>query len=219
MRGKFAAKTEGYKSGFEENDVDGKVLLNLDDAKLEKLGVKSLGHREYLLEEIVNLRSHAGMLHGPRPGEFEAAMRAQNAPPRHPPKLVSTTARAPEEREVKVGEDPFSNHNWNKIEKTAWNQEDREVEYFVFLPGVGGVAKEDLSVSIGEQSLEVPPPLLHSFHDCPLSFVSFDSFWVLGAYRPCPACPAQARDGASRRAPPPPRVTNDRWRGTCRCVL
>jgi hypothetical protein len=57
------------------------VLLNLGDEKLEKLGIKSMGHREHFVDALVALRSRVGMQHGPRPGEFEAAMRAQVPPP------------------------------------------------------------------------------------------------------------------------------------------
>ena len=44
-----------YEATFREHDVDGEVLLDLDDADLEKLGV-SLGHRKRLLKAIAALR-------------------------------------------------------------------------------------------------------------------------------------------------------------------
>jgi len=45
---------ERYHQVFEDNDIDGEVLADLDDADLEKLGV-SLGHRKKLLKAISTL--------------------------------------------------------------------------------------------------------------------------------------------------------------------
>jgi class 3 adenylate cyclase/predicted ATPase len=43
---------EQYQSAFQENDIDGGVLLTLTDADLRELGVASLGHRRKLLAAI-----------------------------------------------------------------------------------------------------------------------------------------------------------------------
>ncbi|KAJ1481547.1 hypothetical protein T484DRAFT_1954082 [Baffinella frigidus] len=187
LRGTFSAKTDGYKTIFEENDIDGKVLLNLDDDKLAKVGVKSLGHREHLVEALVSLRSRVGMRHGPRPGEFEAAMRAQNAPPPHPPKLLSKTDGEPAAEGV--GDDPFAGLKWKNAERTAWDQQGREVEYYLLLDGVGKVAKEDVSVTIEEQSLEIRVQNLNGtnyLHRVPKLFSRIKpdkSFWKVRADR------------------------------------
>jgi class 3 adenylate cyclase/tetratricopeptide (TPR) repeat protein len=45
-----------YEQAFRDNDIDGEVLTDLDDADLEKLGV-SLGHRKKLLKAIAALRA------------------------------------------------------------------------------------------------------------------------------------------------------------------
>jgi hypothetical protein len=143
LRDMLDAKTDMYMALFEENDVNGKVLLNLDVHKLEKVGVKSLGHREQIVDAIVSLREAAGMPHGPRPGEFEAAMRAQNAPPRHPPKLVATEA-APAAAPVAApaAHAPAANSTWVTADRVAWSQSGRtDIEYFLFLDGVGSVPK------------------------------------------------------------------------------
>jgi hypothetical protein len=143
LRDMLDAKTDTYMALFEENDVNGKVLLNLDVHKLEKIGVKSLGHREQIVDAIVSLREAAGMPHGPRPGEFEAAMRAQNAPPRHPPKLVATEA-APAAAPVAApaAHAPAADSAWVTADRVAWSQSGRtDIEYFLFLDGVGSVPK------------------------------------------------------------------------------
>ena len=46
---------EQYQSAFQENDIDGGVLLTLTDAELRELGVASLGHRRKLLAAITAL--------------------------------------------------------------------------------------------------------------------------------------------------------------------
>lgn len=46
-----------YAEEFAENDIDRDVLLLLDDADLEKLGVRSLGHRKKVLAAIAALKS------------------------------------------------------------------------------------------------------------------------------------------------------------------
>jgi class 3 adenylate cyclase len=43
-----------YEQVFRDNDIDGEVLADLDDADLEKLGV-SLGHRKKLLKALAAL--------------------------------------------------------------------------------------------------------------------------------------------------------------------
>ena len=54
-----------YEQAFRDNDIDGEVLADLDDADLEKLGV-SLGHRKKLLKAIAALAGPAAAL-PPRP--------------------------------------------------------------------------------------------------------------------------------------------------------
>ena len=48
-----------YEQAFADNDIDGEVLAELDDADLEKLGV-SLGHRKKLLKAIAALAVPGG---------------------------------------------------------------------------------------------------------------------------------------------------------------
>ncbi|HEX5079327.1 MAG TPA: adenylate/guanylate cyclase domain-containing protein, partial [Geminicoccaceae bacterium] len=48
-----------YEQAFRDNDIDGEVLADLDDADLEKLGV-SLGHRKKLLKAIAALGGGGG---------------------------------------------------------------------------------------------------------------------------------------------------------------
>src|SRR5919198_3307539 len=48
-----------YSEAFLANDIDAEVLLELQDEELEKLGVKSLGHRKRLLKAIHGLRDEA----------------------------------------------------------------------------------------------------------------------------------------------------------------
>jgi class 3 adenylate cyclase/tetratricopeptide (TPR) repeat protein len=48
-----------YEQAFRDNDIDGDVLADLDDADLEKLGV-SLGHRKKLLKAIGALAAPGG---------------------------------------------------------------------------------------------------------------------------------------------------------------
>ncbi len=114
LRTKLGEKTDLYLQIFSDNDIDGNILIGLNPQKLESLGIRSLGHREYLFEEIQTLkvaseqhstvqwspRSHRqpswqakmGMMRGPRPGEFELAMAAQNAPSAHPPVKIAAEA-------------------------------------------------------------------------------------------------------------------------------
>jgi hypothetical protein len=54
-----------YEQAFRDNDIDGEVLADLDDADLEKLGV-SLGHRKKLLKAIAALGAPAGSASGAR---------------------------------------------------------------------------------------------------------------------------------------------------------
>jgi hypothetical protein len=50
---------ERYQQVFRDNDIDGEVLADLDDADLERLGV-SLGHRKKLLKAIAAFGATAG---------------------------------------------------------------------------------------------------------------------------------------------------------------
>ncbi len=50
---------ERYQEVFRDNDIDGEVLADLDDADLERLGV-SLGHRKKLLKAITALGASEG---------------------------------------------------------------------------------------------------------------------------------------------------------------
>ncbi len=50
---------ERYQQTFRDNDIDGEILADLDDADLEKLGV-TLGHRKKLLKAIAALGSTSG---------------------------------------------------------------------------------------------------------------------------------------------------------------
>src|SRR5215470_6999389 len=45
-----------YAECFAEHDIDFSVLLDLTDADLEKIGIRSLGHRRKLLRAITDLR-------------------------------------------------------------------------------------------------------------------------------------------------------------------
>ena len=56
LRGKFGLKTDIYRQIFSDNDIDGKILIGLTLQKLESLGIRSLGHREYLVEAIQDLK-------------------------------------------------------------------------------------------------------------------------------------------------------------------
>ncbi|WP_024513440.1 SAM domain-containing protein [Bradyrhizobium sp. ARR65] len=48
---------EQYAHCFDENDIDFSVLRDLTDQDLEKIGVKSLGHRRKLLRAIADLKA------------------------------------------------------------------------------------------------------------------------------------------------------------------
>lgn len=145
LRHKFGERTDVYKTLMEENDVDGKVLLGLSPSKLQQIGMKSLGHREFFTEQVLNLRSAIGLKVGPAPGQFEAAMAAQAAcKASKPPPLVQAIPGAGGKEE-----------KWESIERVAWDQEGRNVDFYVFLDGVGGVAKEDLEVKIDVESIRV----------------------------------------------------------------
>jgi len=41
------------------------------------------------------------------------------------------------------------------MDRVAWDQQGRNVDYYVFLDGVGNVSKDDLSVRITETSIEI----------------------------------------------------------------
>ncbi len=56
LRSKLGEKTDLYLEIFSDNDIDGNILIGLNPQKLETLGVRSLGHREYLFEEIQALK-------------------------------------------------------------------------------------------------------------------------------------------------------------------
>jgi hypothetical protein len=56
LRPKFGIKTDIYRQIFTDNDIDGNILLGLNLQKLESLGIRSLGHREYLFDAIQNIR-------------------------------------------------------------------------------------------------------------------------------------------------------------------
>src|SRR5262245_27830244 len=45
-----------YAKRFDENDIDFKILTDLTDQDLEKIGFTSLGHRRKLLRAIANLK-------------------------------------------------------------------------------------------------------------------------------------------------------------------
>ena len=115
LRPKFGLKTDIYRQIFSDNDVDGAILLGLNLQKLESIGIRSLGHREYLFEEIQSIKvvsfqrpaanqsagsdeprqAQIGLMRGPRPGDFEAAMAAQNAPSAHPPVKIAAEVAPP----------------------------------------------------------------------------------------------------------------------------
>src|SRR5215470_13291739 len=48
-----------YAQCFTENDIDFSVLRDLTDADLEKIGIRSLGHRRKLLRAIADLKESA----------------------------------------------------------------------------------------------------------------------------------------------------------------
>src|SRR5215510_11874718 len=48
-----------YAQRFAENDIDFSVLRDLTDADLEKIGIRSLGHRRKLLRAIADLKESA----------------------------------------------------------------------------------------------------------------------------------------------------------------
>ena len=50
---------EHYRQAFQENDVDGELLLQLTGDDLKEIGVASLGHRKKLLEAIASLKGAA----------------------------------------------------------------------------------------------------------------------------------------------------------------
>ncbi|BCH27233.1 AAA family ATPase [Mesorhizobium sp. L-8-3] len=51
---------ERYRQAFDENDVDGEVLLQLTGDDLKDIGVASVGHRKKLLEAIASLNAASG---------------------------------------------------------------------------------------------------------------------------------------------------------------
>src|SRR5215475_5657631 len=46
-----------YAQRFAENDIDFSILRDLTDADLEKIGVRSVGHRRKLLRAIADLKN------------------------------------------------------------------------------------------------------------------------------------------------------------------
>jgi hypothetical protein len=68
-----------YEQTFRDNDIDGEVLVDLDEADLEKLGV-SLGHRKKLLKAIAGL----GETGGPAPAGVAAASKSKASVARSP---------------------------------------------------------------------------------------------------------------------------------------
>lgn len=51
-----------YVECFKERGVDGKKLMMLNHADLEKLGIRKLGHQELVLEAVDLLRSFVSIL-------------------------------------------------------------------------------------------------------------------------------------------------------------
>jgi class 3 adenylate cyclase/tetratricopeptide (TPR) repeat protein len=69
-----------YSEAFLSNDIDAEVLLELQDEELEKLGVKSLGHRKRLLKAIGALKEGAP---SPAPAEAPPTTRPRDPERRH----------------------------------------------------------------------------------------------------------------------------------------
>ena len=72
---------------------------------------------------MVCAQANKGMARGPGVREFDAAMMAQQAPPKNPPRKISTQA-APRSAEVL---------KWRPIERMAWDQKGRDVDIYVRL--------------------------------------------------------------------------------------
>ena len=175
LRPRFKDRTGHYKQLFADNDVDGTILLGLSTEKLEKIGVASLGHREHMVAAVHELREASGMQRGPAPSTFDAAMLAQQAPPKHPPRKIATT----DGQRGAVAE----TRKWTSVPRTAWTQEGRDVDVYIFLDGVGNVHKDDVSVQISELSVDVRVSNLNGtnyvYHLPRLydKIVPSDSFW------------------------------------------
>ncbi|EKX38768.1 hypothetical protein GUITHDRAFT_115097 [Guillardia theta CCMP2712] len=167
LRYKFGNKTDTYKRLLEENDIDGEILWEMTTTKLEKVGIASLGHREFLYTKILELKRLAGPLRGPTKMEFEAAMRAQSKPSANPPKRIET----PQHQHVGSQGAAAQEFRWKSIDKISWDQDgERNVNIYITLDGVGTVQKDDLKVRIGAQSLDVKIRSKR-LHDLPRTFL------------------------------------------------
>lgn len=62
-----------------------------------------------------------GMQRGPSPAEFEAAIAAQQAPPKNPPRKIA-------DQLAQAHEKPFK---WTPVERMAWEQNGRDVDVYV----------------------------------------------------------------------------------------
>ena len=102
-------------------------------------------------------------------------MLAQQAPPKHPPRKIATT----DGQRGAVAE----TRKWTSVPRTAWTQEGRDVDVYIFLDGVGNVHKDDVSVQISELSVDVRVSNLNGtnyvYHLPRLydKIVPCDSFW------------------------------------------
>jgi hypothetical protein len=64
-----------------------------------------------------------GMQRGPKPADFEAAMAAQQAPPKNPPRKIAEGIQDPSHDEKPL--------KWTSVQRTAWDQQGRDVDVYV----------------------------------------------------------------------------------------
>ena len=88
-----------------------------------QVGITSLGHREHLIAAIQELRASRGMERGAAAAEFEAALMAQRANDKNPPRRIMSAedGDATSSRFIK----------WTSIERVAWDQSGRDVDVYV----------------------------------------------------------------------------------------
>lgn len=63
------------------------------------------------------------MQRGPKPADFEAAMAAQQAPPKNPPRKIADGIHDPAHDEKSL--------KWTSVQRTAWDQQGRDVDVYV----------------------------------------------------------------------------------------
>ena len=99
-----------------------------------QVGITSLGHREHLIAAIQELRASRGIERGAAAADseagrraaaanFEAALMAQRANDKNPPRRIMLAENGDATRELPV--------KWTSIQRSAWDQRGRDVDVYV----------------------------------------------------------------------------------------